>query len=344
MTTKGAPQPMMQRAGVLAELPGLVRDLGGDRAAVFEGSDIDPDELSTETRLSFRALVSILDRAALATGNPHFGLLLGQRFTLQHHGIIGALMACAPTLHQALLDFVAWQPGYSSGAIVYLNRMDEDLAFGYGALDQVSSGTTQLYDAVVAVGSGMVQQLTGGRVAPVEAHFSRSQPANAASYSRLLKIPVRFNQPQTCLILEGASTGTRLPSADAELHRQTLEAIERVIRPRFGATAQRVRHTLRPMLSAGDISMETAASRLGLHQRTLRRRLSEEGVTFEDIRDEMRFTIARELLEMTDLRIGDISQALALASPGVFAETFCRWSGMTPTRWRQQAASRMARG
>ncbi|HEV7260650.1 MAG TPA: AraC family transcriptional regulator ligand-binding domain-containing protein [Bosea sp. (in: a-proteobacteria)] len=337
----GTAQPMMQRAGVLAELPGLLRELGSDPAAIFDGSGLDPDNLTTETRLPFRNLVSILDRAAQATACPHLGLLLGQRFTLQHHGVIGALMSQAPTLHHALLDFVTWQPGYSSGAIVYLNRIDEDLAFGYGALDQISSGTTQLYDAVIAVGIGMVQQLTGGRVAPVEAHFSRSQPANAASHGRLLKLPVRFNQAQTCLILDGTSIGTKLTSADPGLHRQTLDSIERAMQARLVETAQRVRHALRPMLCAGDISMETAASKLGLHPRTLRRRLSEEGRTFEELRDEMRFTVARELLEMTDLRIGDISQAVALASPGVFAETFCRWSGMTPTRWRQRAASRM---
>lgn len=344
VTANGSSPQMMQRAGVLAELPGLVRDLGGDAAAVFEGSGLEPGELAPETRLPFRVLVQILHRAALATGSPHIGLLLGQRFTLEHHGLIGALMSRASTLRHALLDFVAWQPGYSSGATVYLNRMGDDLAFGYGALDQVSSGTTQLYDAVVAIGIAMVQQLTGGRVTPVEAHFSRSQPANAAPYARLLRIPAHFNQPQTCLILDGASAGTKVASADPDLHRQTLEGIEHAMQWRLGGTAQRLRHTLRPMLCTGDIAMDTAASRLGLHPRTLRRRLSEEGLTFEGIRDQMRFTIARELLEMTDLPIGDISQAVALASPGVFAETFRRWSGMTPTRWRQQAALQMTSG
>lgn len=344
MAMNRAPQPMMQRAGVLAELPALLRELGGDASAVFDGSGVDPVALAPETRLPFRSLVSILDRAALVTGCGHLGLLLGQRFTMTHHGLIGSLMSRAPTLNQALIDFVSWQPGYSSGAIVYLNRVEEGLAFGYGALDQVSSGTAQLYDAVIAIGIGMVQQLTGGRATPVEAHFSRSPPANAASYSRLLRLPVRFNEPQTCLILDGAATATRLATADPELRRQVLDGIERALQERVAGSAQRVRHTLRTMLCAGDIAMETAASKLGLHPRTLRRRLSAEGLTFEELRDEMRFAVARELLEMTDLRIGDISQAVAFASPGVFAETFCRWTGMTPTRWRQQAASRIARG
>lgn len=343
MTTHGAPQPMMQRAGVLAELPSLLRDLGGNPSAVFDGSGLDPDALTPDARLPFSGLVSLLDNAARETACAHLGLLLGQRFTLSHHGAIGSLMSQAPTLHQALLDFVTWQPGYSSGAIVYLNRMGEDLAFGYGALDQISPGTAQLYDGVMAIGIRMVQQLTSGRVTPVEAHFSRRQPANLAAHLRLLKVPVRFNQPQTCLILDGASTGTRLTTADPELRRQTLECIERAMQERLVGSAQRVRHALRPMLCAGDASMETAASKLGLHPRTLRRRLSEEGRTFEDLRDEMRFTIARELLEMTDLTVSDISQVVALASPGVFAESFCRWSGMTPTKWRQQAASRAGR-
>ena len=42
-------------------------------------------------------------------------------------------MQRAATLHQALLDFTFWQPGYSSGAIVYLHPMGGDYALGYGA-------------------------------------------------------------------------------------------------------------------------------------------------------------------------------------------------------------------
>ena len=82
--------------------------------------------------------------------------------------------------------------------------------------------------------------------------------------------------------------------------------------------------------------MPEAAEKLGLHPRTLRRRLADEGLTFRGLRDELRFSIACELLEMTDLPITDISEAVAAASPGNLTSAFRRWSGMTPSEWRRR--------
>jgi AraC-like DNA-binding protein len=69
--------------------------------------------------------------------------------------------------------------------------------------------------------------------------------------------------------------------------------------------------------------------------RSLRRHLDAEGLSFEAVRDDVRFTVARELLEMTHLPIGEISAALAFASHSAFDQAFRRWSGTSPTAWRR---------
>ncbi len=95
------------------------------------------------------------------------------------------------------------------------------------------------------------------------------------------------------------------------------------------------RIALRPVLLNGPPLLGAVAAEVGLHPRTLRRRLADEGTTFEALRDEMRFTIAKEFLAMTDLPMGEISAALGFASPGVFSEAFRKWSGATPGQWRR---------
>jgi AraC-like DNA-binding protein len=92
---------------------------------------------------------------------------------------------------------------------------------------------------------------------------------------------------------------------------------------------------VRPMLLRGESGIRSAAARLGVHERTLARRLAREGTSFQRVLDEVRFAAASELLEMTDLRIGEIAEALSYAAPGPFIDAFRRWSGSTPSAWRK---------
>lgn len=334
MRTNGASgiqQAAVQRAGILAELPALLSEAGVPPALAFAGSGISAATLSPETRLPFHAATSVLQRAAELTACPHIGLLLGQRFDLAHHGIMGQLMRSSPTLGQALRAFTQWQPGYSSGAIVYLQPLGDDFAFGYGA---AGGGTRELYDVVSVLGMRMLKQLTDGAVQPEEFHLSFRPPEDKASYARHLGAPVRFNQQRVCLVLPARHLAAPLPGADAEGHRQAMSAIKSAVeRARPGVT-QRTCHALRRVLQEGPPSMETVARELAMHPRTLRRRLAGEQASFESLCDAVRFEMAREFLDLTDLPVSDIGAALAYASPGNFSDAFHRWSGVSPRAWR----------
>jgi AraC-like DNA-binding protein len=75
-----------------------------------------------------------------------------------------------------------------------------------------------------------------------------------------------------------------------------------------------------------------------MHPRTLRRHLAREQTSFEELCAALRFDTARELLDLTDLPVSEISTALAYASPSVFADAFRRWSGLSPTAFRRREA------
>lgn len=321
----------MQRAGIFAELPALLAEQGFPPALAFAGSGIEPSSLAPETRLPFHAITAVLERAAAVTECPHLGLLLGQRFELFHHGVMGQLMQSSATLGQALRAFTLWQPGYSSGAIVYLQRMGDDFAFGYGA---AGTGGRVLYDAIGAIGLKMLRQLTAGAVEPEEIHLCFREPHDKSPYLRHLRVPVRFNQERVCLVLSGRQFDTPLPGADAERHRQSLIALKGAVEGMLPSVTLRTCNTLRRLLQEGTPGMEAVARELAMHPRTLRRRLAEEQTRFDSLCDSVRFEMAREFLDLTDLPISDISTALAYASPGNFADAFHRWTGHSPRDWR----------
>ena len=326
----------IQRASVMAELPALLDDLGVPRDAVFDGSGFDPSLITPESRLPLSAILDLLDRAATVAGRADVGLLLGLRFRMDMHGPIGQLMSAAPTLGAALDDFQRWQRGYSSGAIVYVHPWGDDIALGYALCAGPLSPSLQFYHCLVGIALRMVDELTGGSVRPVEAHLCCRVPPEVSRMARQVRLPLRYDQPRTCLILPGAARNVPLPGFDPASRAEIAGRIAAVLEPYEPSTAVLVRGALRKQLMFDGATMPLVARELAMHPRTLRRRLADEGTSFEHLRDEVRFAVACELLALTDLEVSEIAAVLAYASPGVFSDSFRRMQGTSPTEWRRQ--------
>jgi AraC-like DNA-binding protein len=86
---------------------------------------------------------------------------------------------------------------------------------------------------------------------------------------------------------------------------------------------------------AGSISLEAAATRLGISRRTLQRRLNRHGVNFWTLVEERRFEIAAALLRETDLKVQEIAARMGYSTPSGFARAFAKWAGLSPTRFRR---------
>ncbi|MBS7543287.1 AraC family transcriptional regulator [Ancylobacter oerskovii] len=330
-----------QRVGPVAELPALLAELGVSLDEAFAGTGIEPGQLLPEARFAYPALTGLIERCASLAQCPHLGLLLGARSDHRALGAIGDMMASAPTLGDAFRDYVGLQIGYSRGAVVYLRHTDEHYFIGYGLYDAGAGLGRQIHDLVVAIGCNMVRALTGGRVQPLRVVESVGRPDNAAVYRNILKTGILFDQEQTGIVIARHDMAMPLPGANPARRMQLRAAIQDMVRGDMEDVAARVRHALRPRLMLGEAGRATVARELGLEPRTLARHLARAGTTFEDIKDEVRFTVARELLALTRLPIGRIAEALSYSANSSFDHAFQRWTGVTPSQWRSEHWSLM---
>jgi AraC-like DNA-binding protein len=92
----------------------------------------------------------------------------------------------------------------------------------------------------------------------------------------------------------------------------------------------RVRACLLEMLASGHYSMTYVASELAISNRTLQRRLRQEGTTFQNVLDELREELARHYLSATDYTSSEISFLLGYEEPNSFFRAFRAWTGQTP--------------
>lgn len=107
-------------------------------------------------------------------------------------------------------------------------------------------------------------------------------------------------------------------------------------RARSGLT-QHVRVLVTQRVAHG-ATLPAVASDLGLSERTLRRRLAEEGTSFQALLDEVRDSLAGEMLATGRMPVEDVALRLGYAEASSFIHAFKRWRGTTPTRFQRDAA------
>lgn len=94
----------------------------------------------------------------------------------------------------------------------------------------------------------------------------------------------------------------------------------------------------RPFRDGDILNLPTSkqlAKTLGISEQTLRRRLSDEGSSYQKIKDNLRQELANKLLSNGAISIAKISKQLNFSEPRAFTRAFKQWSGMTPKAYRQ---------
>src|SRR5207237_10161872 len=104
--------------------------------------------------------------------------------------------------------------------------------------------------------------------------------------------------------------------------------------PREDSFRRRVERQLEPLLASGRIRIELIASALGCSRQTLYRRLKAEGLTFEQVLDELRRRRALPLVRDPALPVKEVAYRLGFSDPAAFSRAFKRWTGKSPRALR----------
>ncbi|MNF71427.1 HTH-type transcriptional regulator VirS [compost metagenome] len=92
-------------------------------------------------------------------------------------------------------------------------------------------------------------------------------------------------------------------------------------------------------LGSGGVSIELIASSMGMGVRTLQRRLSEEGLDFTQVVEDVRRSMAEEYVARSDYSFTNIALLLGYSEASSFSRAFRRWTHLTPLKYRQRARS-----
>lgn len=336
----------MVRIGLAAAVPSVLAGLGANPAAVLGEVGLDLELFdSPDHRISYLARGRLLGHCAARTACPHFGLLVGQQAALHSFGLIGLLARSAPNAGTGLRSLVNHFHLQARGATLVLD-VDGDLAvLSYESYQPRAVATDQVGDGAVAIAFNILRDLCGPDWMPIEVRFAHREPGDVGPFRRFFQAPLRFDAEQYAVVFSATWLARRLPEMDPDLRRLLQQQIDKLEDQNEDDFPEQVRSVLRHALVTDHSAAHQIAALFSVDRRTLNRRLNALGTGFREVVDEVRFEIARQMIEDSAMEIVQIAALLNYANASAFTRAFRRWSGTTPAQWRvtKKRATQFAR-
>lgn len=321
------------RVGPLTAIPQLLRELGCDpgpivREAGFELAFFDDPELP----MPYRAGSALVARCVAITGCQHFGLMLGERAGPSSLGLAGFLMMNAPDVGRALNDLVHYLSLHDRGGVATFEVRNGTALLGFTVIEPETQAVDQICDLSMALARNLMRGLCGPKWVPSQVLLPRMRPADPTPWTRLFQVPAQFNAGQCALAFPTSWLARPVAVADPLLHRHLKQQADAMRRD--SDFASEVRRLVSGTITHRVSTAAHVAKLLGMHEKTLNRRLLEAGLTFRNVRDDARHAMAQQLLGNTSMNLAEIATALGYAEASAFVRAFTRWSGTTPGKWR----------
>lgn len=315
-------------------LTGMSKDFGIDPARLCMGLGFDTKDLSNpQCRVSFRQAASMIRRALeLTKGRDRgLGLDIGINETIGSIGLVGYAMLTSPTLDEAINLGVKMQN--HAGTLLQLERVDSDKYMSIRASSLFHEPDIQIFLIEEAFGIflNLVRTLVGDAFNPTSIDLSYSKPPYAAHYDQVFKCPIRYEQKENLFSCDACWADKPIATYDPLSHRQALEFLQMTVTQQsteneFIESIERiVRRDLRQTPA-----LATVATQLCMSDRTLRRRLADQGQSYQNILDQIRMNRALALLNNPRMTIDEVAYEVGFSDAHNFRRAFKRWTGHGP--------------
>lgn len=317
---------------VVRRLVEAVEIAGVSREDALAAAGIPEEALAeNDTGVPRHLVERMCELAIQPSGDPALGLHWSERLTIHTFGPVSHTLMHATSLRQGLGLLLQFQPLFCDQQVFALEEKG-DLATLRLVDWKAHSRRVHRFSAEMCLASFMTMIRAHSPEGQVDrVCFSYEAPEYVAEYTRVFGSIVRFGQSFDGIVFERASLDRVNPNADDEVRTALADVLERrVVRATEDAPyAVRVRELLTQQMPAR-LNMEAAARKLGLAERSLRRRLAEECVSFRAIQHAVCASVAEQLLQDKRLTIQETAHAMGFSDSSTFHRAFKRWTGTTP--------------
>lgn len=328
------------RVDVLELFPELVRELGGDPVQQLAKASIDTDISSKKNGiLAYRSLIHLLHNCAIDLDCPTFGLqLAAKQGGMRVLGPLEFAMTNSETFGEAYQYCAEHLQSYSPAVEIKLGtpRKGGNWFIRFEILLDRTPMQQQAVEHAVALMHHAIISLSDREVRPREIWFAHEPTLPLSIYRRYFGTKVSFGKPVNAVFLSSEDFDRPLRKRDHRLYDLATSFIDTRYPPMKPLLSFRVRAIGARLLAEGKCSHTEVAEKLGMHPRTLQRRLREEGTRFEDIKDDLRRDVALRYLGQKSISLTRLATMLGYSEPSVLTRSCYRWFATSPRNVRRE--------
>jgi AraC-like DNA-binding protein len=330
---------MSNRTTSAAWIKGL-RDL-------FQHEGLDVKELFGEAGLDLAGLDSpgmrcptdkvsrLWQLAVQRSRNPLIGIAQPRSSPLVCFDVVGYAMMSCPNLLASLECLVRYLHVVSDAVTLALRKDVQDYCVELSVYGNDIVVPRQRCEFDLLTLLCFLHWISGRRFSPVRVEFAYPAPARPQAYDEAFACPVRFDAPANRLLLSAADLRLPLSTHNPVLEKFHAEfACQSLSRLDNRGTSRKVRDLIAHKLLGWEPRREEIARLLCLGDRTLRRRLEEEGTSFQKILDETRRELAQQYLAQQRYSVGEIAHMLGFADQGTLFRACRRWFDVSPKQYQ----------
>ena len=307
------------------------------RAQLLDGTGLEDADPQAAINLTALQLNTACTNALEISKDSQLGLKFGSQISIASQGIFGYAMMASATTGDALKLLVRYNRVILPSIGIELQWHDTALELWVKAshLPEVLERfyTEVLYAAIINSGSILL-----GREATVtkELQLGYAPPSDISLYHKIFGSEVRFNAVRSATFFDyvhlDSAISTSNPIARDIFRRECDRLVSRDTNG--GMVSERVQEIL---LQAGSEFPTCAKVAMQLHmsESTLQRHLQNEGNRYQHLLDQVRYRLAMEYLQGTNLPVVEIANLLGFSDAANFRRSFKRWSTTTPSAVRE---------
>jgi AraC-like DNA-binding protein len=326
---------------------------GIDIEAIFQREGLDTRALHPATATVDRATLQrvmhhCIDETRRLGGNLHFPLALGETFAFEYLSDVETFITTSATLRDATRS-LEWIPELVNPYMRF--RLSEHghearLALSFEVPDNDPAVGWPFAEGVFTTIVKFCKTLLGGQ--PLIGRITLRHPphADADKVAAHFQVPITWGAEIDALWFERSLLDQPLRGAFPSLHEQAGQRVAQQVAQRAHAADSDSPHPAQALVQQVEqafdhkprllgLGVEALAEELGLHPRTLQRRLKEAGESHSSIQARVRHRLALTWLKQASLSIEDISERLGFTDRRSFTLAFTRWSGQTPSQFRR---------
>jgi AraC-like DNA-binding protein len=280
-----------------------------------------------------------MEAAAADAGDSLLGLSLGKSFKLNGIGPIAALMRTSSCAADAFTKFTKYYPAFQNNT-KYGFALSGDMArLSYLISDPSITLRRQDADFTIAMEQAILSELLGAEVRATCIDFQHQPDENTdvAEYRAMLNCEVRFGRQENAICFPSRYLTEPVHQADPlESERMESELVQSIrAGQRHLELSSAIEGWMASAISNGQrIEIENAASDFGMSLRSFQRKLSENDINYLDLRNQVRSTIGRCLLNSTTMPVTSIALYLGYSETSAFSRHFKHVNGVSPSQFR----------